>query len=115
MVFEDTKMDWKTLYCPNAHCEYYGIPFEEGKDEHIPFITSDQLPEYIDALLDTYGTLTQPERNGNRGRFPHPRLVPAQDLLYAQVVKVQENGRVIEVKTRNIFGKSEETAAQLTN
>ncbi|MGZ4857850.1 MAG: hypothetical protein ACXVZU_05775, partial [Methanobacteriaceae archaeon] len=23
-------MDWKSLYCPNRHCDYYGIPFYEG-------------------------------------------------------------------------------------
>lgn len=84
-------------------------------DEHIPFFTSDRLPEYADALLHTYGTWIQPERKGSRGRFPHPRLVPVEDLLYAQVVKVRENGRVTEVKTKVIFGKPEEIAAQLAN
>lgn len=24
-------MDWKTLYCPNKYCTYYGIPFQQGK------------------------------------------------------------------------------------
>ena len=24
-------MNWKTLYCPNEVCDYYGIPFGEGK------------------------------------------------------------------------------------
>lgn len=23
-------MDWETLYCPNRHCRYYGIPFYQG-------------------------------------------------------------------------------------
>jgi IS1 family transposase/transposase-like protein len=84
-------------------------------DAHIPFFTSDRLPEYEEALLHTYGTWVQPERKGSRGRFPHPRLVPVEDLLYAQVVKVRENGRVTQVKTKVIFGKPEEIAAQLTN
>lgn len=84
-------------------------------DEHIPFFTSDQLPEYEDALLNAYGTLVQPERNGSRGRFPGPRLIPDKDLLYAHVVKIRENGRVKEVKTRIVFGKQEEIAAQLAN
>ncbi len=82
-------------------------------DEHIPFFTSDQLPEYKDALLYAYGSWFTPERKGDRGRLPHPRLVPAKDLLYAHVVKVRENGRLIEVKTRIIFGKPEQIAAQL--
>lgn len=24
-------MNWETLYCPNRHCQYYGIPFDEGR------------------------------------------------------------------------------------
>ena len=24
-------MNWETLYCPNRHCRYYGIPFYEGR------------------------------------------------------------------------------------
>lgn len=84
-------------------------------DDHLPFFTSDRLPEYEAALLHTYGTWVQPERKGTRGRFPHPRLIPEADLLYAQVVKVREHGRVTEVKTKVIFGKPEAIAAQLAN
>jgi IS1 family transposase/transposase-like protein len=84
-------------------------------DEHIPFFTSDQLPEYENALLYAYGQWMQPERNGDRGRFPLPRLVPSPDLQYAQVVKVRENGRVKEVKTKIVFGKPEAIAALLAD
>ena len=84
-------------------------------DQNIPFFTSDQLPEYEDALLHTYGTWVTPERKGSRGRHPYPRLIPAEDLLYVQVVKVRDGGRLIEVKTKTIFGKPEEIAAQLAN
>jgi hypothetical protein len=41
--------------------------------------------------------------------------VPTEDLLYAQVVKVRENGRVREVKTKIVFGKPESIAEQLAN
>lgn len=84
-------------------------------DEHIPFFTSDQLPAYEDALLHTYGIWIQPERKGSRGRFPHPRLVPPEELRYAQVVKLREAGRVVEVKTKIIFGQPEDIAAQLAH
>ena len=84
-------------------------------DEHIPFFTSDQLPEYDDALLHTYGVWVQPERKGLRGRYPQPRLIPTDDLLYAQVVKVRENGRLKEVKTKVIFGKPQTIAEQLAH
>ena len=82
-------------------------------DEHIPFFSSDQPPEYDDALLHTYGVWVQPERKGDRGRYPLPRLVPTADLLYAQVVKMREHGRVTEVKTKVIFVKPEAIAEQL--
>lgn len=84
-------------------------------DKHIPFFTSDQLPEYKEALLHTYGIWIQPERRGSRGRFPLPRLIPDKGLLYAQVVKVRQSGRVIEVKNKVIFGKREDIAAQLAH
>ena len=51
-------------------------------DGHIPFFTSDQLPKYEDALLQTYGTWVTPERKGSRGRCPHPRLIPVEDLPF---------------------------------
>jgi IS1 family transposase len=82
-------------------------------DEHIPFFTSDQLAEYPLALLHTYGIWQQPPRNGTRGRFPDPRRVPAPDLLYAQVVKKREQGRVVEVQSRVVFGRAEQIAALL--
>jgi transposase-like protein/IS1 family transposase len=82
-------------------------------DDHIPFFTSDQLAEYPPALLHTYGTWQQRSRQGTRGRFPEPRRVPAPDLLYAQVVKKREQGRVVEVQTRVVFGAEEQVEALL--
>jgi transposase-like protein/IS1 family transposase len=82
-------------------------------DEHIPFFTSDQLPEYRAALLRTYGTWQQFPRRGSRGPQPKPRQVPLPDLLYAQVVKVRQQGRVVEVGTKIVFGTSEAITHQL--
>ena len=84
-------------------------------DHHIPFFTSDQLPAYQNALLHTYGIWVQPERNGSRGRLPKPRLIPAPDLHYAQVVKRRSGGRVTEVTTKIIFGTPEAIALQLAH
>ena len=84
-------------------------------DAHIPFFTSDQLPEYDDALLHTYGVWVQPARKGTRGRYPLPRLAPAADLLYAQVVKVRAHGRVQAVHTKVVFGTREAIAEQLAH
>jgi hypothetical protein len=198
-------MDWESLYCPDRHCRYYGIPFYQGlmvkngsshgqkqalcracgssvsmrygtaylgleadpaifetavralaegnslratgrivqidkdtacdwldraahhcrlvmlylwrdlhvTDDHIPFFTSDQLPEYRTALLHAYGTWYQPQRRGDRGRYPKPRRVPLPSLLYAQVVKRREKGRVVEVGSKVVFGDPDTIAARL--
>lgn len=82
-------------------------------DEHIPFFTSDQLPEYATALLHTYGLWVQPERQGKRGRYPNPRRIPLPALLYAQVVKVREGGQVTNVKTKVIYGQPDAIAIRL--
>ena len=73
-------------------------------DDHLPFFTSDQLPAYENALLRVYGTWHQPERQGKRGPQPAPRRIPLPSLLYAQVVKRREKGRVVEVSRKPIFG-----------
>jgi len=82
-------------------------------DDHIPFFTSDQLPEYQTALLHAYGTWYQPQRQGDRGRYPKPRRKPLPGLLYAQVVKKRKKGRVVEIDTKVIFGDSHAIAARL--
>ncbi len=44
-------------------------------DEHVPFFTSDQWGAYDEALLKAYGEWYQPQRQGNRGRYPLPQLL----------------------------------------
>jgi IS1 family transposase/transposase-like protein len=82
--------------------------------DDLPLFTSDQLPEYRTALLHTYGVWHQPQRQGERGRFPKPRRVPGSDLLYAQVVKVRQKGRVVEVRTKVVFGDADTITDRLT-
>lgn len=83
-------------------------------DDAIPFFTSDQLPEYRTALLHAYGQWVHPARQGDRGRFPKPRQVPLPGLLYAQVVKRREKGRVVDVSTKIVFGQPDQIEARLT-
>jgi IS1 family transposase len=82
-------------------------------DNYIPFFTSDQLPEYTNALLTTYGEWYQPERQGARGAYPKRRRRPLPGLLYAQVVKKRAKGRVVGVSTHVVFGTREAVAACL--
>ena len=76
-------------------------------------VTSDEFDAYYSELLRQYGVWDQPERRGNRGRNPHPRLEPPEELLYATVHKTRENGTVVKVEPRLRFGTEERLAAAL--
>lgn len=82
-------------------------------DGRVPFFTSDQLAAYPTALLHAYGVWHQPLRRGTRGRHPQRRRVPHPDLLYAQVVKHRESGRVVAVTSQVVFGSADRVAARL--
>ncbi len=43
-------------------------------------------------------------RTGKRGRPKKPKIVPVEDLRYAQVIKDREGGRVKEIVRKVIFG-----------
>jgi IS1 family transposase len=96
---------------PNARKLVFRL--KSATDGHIPFFTSDALPHYADALLEVYGVLETPPRQGNRGRYPLPRKSPPPDLCYAVVVKERERGRVVNVTTRIVYGSEQQVAAAL--
>ena len=95
------------------HARRLVFRLKSATDGQIPFFTSDELPHYADALLEVYGQWVQPARRGARGRFPKPRRIPPADLCYAVVVKERENGRVVEVTTRIVYGSTEQVEAAL--
>jgi IS1 family transposase len=86
---------------------------KSATDGHIPFFTRDELLHYAHALLAVYGQWVQPPRNGPRGRFPHPRRTPPPELCSAVVVQERENGRVVKVTTRIVYGTREQVEAAL--
>ncbi|MCX6665009.1 MAG: hypothetical protein NT038_02955 [Euryarchaeota archaeon] len=73
----------------------------------LPVFTSDNWDPSKDALLRVYGVLEQPPYKG-RGRKSFPRLVPPDELKYAQVCKKQKKGRLVEVVQQVVLGDSEE-------
>ncbi|MGC9399449.1 MAG: IS1 family transposase [Anaerolineae bacterium] len=89
----------------------------------LSLFTSDSLAHYIKAMaevsaLHVFGKWIQPERKGDRGRFPKPRPVAQEGLEYATaensaVHKKRENGHVISVTTEVIFGKWDDIRARL--
>ena len=96
-----------------THARRLVFRLKSATDGRIPFFTSDELPHYADALLEVYGEWIQPARHGTRGRFPKPRQQPPPDLCYAVVVKERENGRVVNVTTRVVYGTTEQVEAAL--
>jgi len=77
---------------------------KERSDGRVPFFTSDELPHYAAALLEHYGVWHQPARKGMRGRFPKQIKVAPPQLQYAVVVKTRQQGRVVKVDRRIVFG-----------
>jgi len=79
----------------------------------LPLLTSDQLPHYLQAILQVFGRWVQPERQGDRGRFPKPRLEPPEELQYATVNKKRRKGRVVSVTTKVIYGSPKAILARI--
>jgi IS1 family transposase len=86
---------------------------KSASNGQIPFFTSDELPHYSDALLEVYGVLETPPRQGKRGRRPLPRKCPPPDLCYAVVVKERERGHVVNVTTRIVYGSEQQVIVAL--
>src|SRR5262249_59505945 len=82
--------------------------FKARTDGRPPLFTSDKLPAYVEALIANYSTPEPPPVKRGRGRpRKEPRRMLDPELCYGQVDKQRENGRVVEVRRRIIFGSSE--------
>ena len=66
--------------------------------------TSDQLDQYESALLQVYGHCITPPRKPGPGRPPHPKLIPPDNLLYAQVVKIYKQNKLNNIERKVVFG-----------
>ncbi|MEW6732685.1 MAG: hypothetical protein AB1489_15265 [Acidobacteriota bacterium] len=85
----------------------------QHSDGHIQFFTSDELDHYDDALLKVYGIKQEFHRTAKPGRPRKSILKIPKGLLYAQVVKRRERGRVVEITTRVVFGSKRAAAKHL--
>jgi IS1 family transposase len=72
-----------------------------------PLFVSDELAHYQDALLETYHTTETYEKTGKRGRPKEPTIKIDEEIDYAVVHKTRENGKIIKVETRVVFGTEE--------
>lgn len=67
-------------------------------------LTSDEYPAYKTAIFDAYSTEKEVPRTGRPGRPRKPVNVLPKKVNYATVHKERENGRVVKVTTRVVFG-----------
>ncbi len=80
-------------------------------DGQAALFQSDGLETYTKALLANYSEPEPPPIKRGPGRpRKTPKLLRDPDLLYAQVDKRQERGRVVEVSRRIVFGQAEAIA-----
>jgi len=70
----------------------------------LPLFLTDGLKEYATALLTHYGHWVHPPRTQAQGPTPKPRWLPRPELLYAQVVKIYRRRRLIDMRSRVVFG-----------
>lgn len=83
--------------------------------EEIPVYVTDGLDFYRGALLNQYGVRVEYQKTGKRGRPKNPKIVPPDDLNYAQVVKKRKGGKLQKVEKKVIFGKDIEQSAISTS
>jgi len=67
-------------------------------------LTSDEYAPYKAAIFAAYAEEQAQPRTGRPGRPKKPRQVVPKGLKYATVHKERENGRVVKVSTRVVFG-----------
>jgi len=72
--------------------------------ETIPYFTSDELDHYTSAILEEYGIKKSFPKTGKRDRPRKPIKEAPPALVYAQVHKHRERGRVKKIDTPLIFG-----------
>jgi hypothetical protein len=67
-------------------------------------MTSDEYPVYKTAIFEAYAVAQEQPRTGRRGRPRKPKKILPKKLKYATIHKERENGRVVKVTTRVVFG-----------
>jgi IS1 family transposase len=97
-----------------AEARAFLAKFKVRTDGRAPLFTSDQLRAYTAALIANYSTPEPPplKRRPGRPRKQPKRLLDPQ-LLYAQVDKIREGGRVVEVRRQLVLGADGEIARLL--
>lgn len=82
--------------------------FKARTDGRAPLFTSDKLTAYLGALINNYSVphFYERVRSGRPPKQPGRKF--NEGLLYAQIDKQRENGRVVEVRRRVLIGEEGE-------
>ena len=67
-------------------------------------MTTDEYKPYKSAILEAYGEEITPPPTGKPGRPKGSRKVPPENLNYATVHKTREQGRIVSISARVVFG-----------
>jgi IS1 family transposase len=78
-----------------------------------PLFVSDELPHYEDGLKELYHNKVKPELTGRRGRPRKALKIVDAELDYATVHKTRENGRVVKVEQKIVFGQPKRIGRKL--
>ena len=81
--------------------------------EALPYFTSDELEHYVTAIREEYGVETPFPKTGKRGRPKKPVKVVPPELVYAQVHKYREKGKVKKIEKKIIFGTERQVHEKL--
>src|SRR6266704_819583 len=80
----------------------------------IPAFFSDGFTCYLAALIAAFHVVTTCARTGKRGRPRKPRCEPHPDLVYGQLVKQKQQGKLLTLSTRVVLGAERLTHLGLT-
>ena len=85
-------------------------------DDSIPLFTSDQMPAYRHALLNTYGEWYYPQRQGSRALIPTPAAATSQPAVRTGRQTARGRGaHGAREHDRVVFGIPEAVAARLAH
>jgi hypothetical protein len=68
----------------------------------------DGIPAFFSDGLKFYDRKVNFRRTGKRGRPRIPAVLLSGDLHYAQIIRQRENGHLVSVERKMIFGQSED-------
>jgi len=89
--------------------QYVADELIQTTDKHLsdpkPLFVTDGLKFYAESLLKKYSKWIEFPKTGTRGITKTPKIVPDNDLKYAQVVKNKKEMRLQKIEKKIIFGQ----------